>query len=463
MSEIQTTNCNLSPPRLTEGTELLGEDKGSGLQEAPYLVRRGDGQFVHLSRLLYLVAEAADGRRDVEQIAEQVSRGFGRVVTTDNVRFLVEKKLCPLGVLEAAEGESVEPRRPDAPLLGLNYRLGLVPARVVRLITTPFLPLFQLPVVAGVLCALVALDLWLSFHGILQGIQQIIYHPALILALFALEIVAMAFHECGHVSACRYGGAKPGVVGLGIYIIWFVFYSDVTDSYRLGKLGRLRTDLGGMYFDAIFTLLLAGAYFVTGFEPLLVLVVFNQLGSLGEFSPLVRLDGYYVLSDLTGVPDLYGSIKPTLRRLLFGPQREVDEQGKELKRWVSVVISVWVVGIVLALIVGLIMLVVYGPWTVATTWESFFIQYGQLSSAFAQGRIVEGILGLVNVGFLAVPVVGGALLLARVSKRWSVAAWRWTRGRALLRLGIVLALIAVVGLSLVLSTGWPITTPGGAG
>jgi putative peptide zinc metalloprotease protein len=109
------------------------------------------------------------------------------------------------------------------------------------------------------------------------------------------------------------------------------------------------------------------------------------------------------------------------------------------------------------------MLVVYGPWTVATTWESFFIQYGQLSSAFAQGRIVEGILGLVNVGFLAVPVVGGALLLARVSKRWSVAAWRWTRGRALLRLGIVLALIAVVGLSLVLSTGWPITTPGGAG
>jgi putative peptide zinc metalloprotease protein len=445
------TYPDLTPPRPTEGTELLGEDKGSGLQEAPYLVRRGDGQFVHLSRLLYLVAEAADGRRDFGQIAERVSQGFGRQVSAENVRYLVEKELCALGVLEAAEGESVEPQRPDAPLLGLNYRLGLVPAGIIRFITTPFLPLFRLPVVVSVLGALVAVDLWLYFHGILQGIQQIIYQPALVLALFALEMAAMAFHECGHVSACRYGGAKPGVVGVGIYIIWIVFYSDVTDSYRLDKLGRLRTDLGGMYFDAIFTLVLAGVYFISGFEPLLVLILFNQLGSLAEFSPLVRLDGYYVLSDLTGVADLYGSIEPTLRRLIFGPA-EADDHGKELKPWVRVVITVWVVMVVLAVMVSLMMLVIYGPWAIATTWDSFFVQYGQLSSAFEEGRMIEGILGLINVGFLLVPVVGGALLLARVSKRWGVAAWRLTRGRSLLRLGIVLALIAVMGLSLFLFT-----------
>ena len=236
----------------------------------------------------------------------------------------------------------------------------------------------------------------------------------------------------------------------------------MTDSYRLDKPGRLRTDFGGMYFDAIFTLLLAGAYFVTGFEPLLVFVLFNQLGSLAEFSPFVRLDGYYVLSDLTGVPDLYGSVEPTLRRLIFGPA-DADEHGEALKPWVRVVITVWVLMVVLALMVGLMILVIYGPWAIATTWDSFSVQYGQVSSAFEGGRMIEGVLELIDVGFLLISVVGGALLLARVGKRWSVAAWRWAGGSLLLRLGVVLALIAIVGFSLFLFTGLPITTPGGAG
>src|SRR5918911_3539537 len=103
-------------PRRPEGTELIGEDKASGLQEVPYLVRRAAGQFVHLSRLLYLIAKAADGRRDFGQIAERVSQSFGRLVSAENVRFLVEKELRPLGLiapLEGAEGESVEPRGLD--------------------------------------------------------------------------------------------------------------------------------------------------------------------------------------------------------------------------------------------------------------------------------------------------------------------------------------------------------------
>ena len=43
----------------------------------------------------------------------------------------------------------------------------------------------------------------------------------------------------------------PGVMGAGLYLVWPAFYTDVTDSYRLGRAGRLRTDLGGLYFNAI--------------------------------------------------------------------------------------------------------------------------------------------------------------------------------------------------------------------
>ena len=45
------------PPRLAPGTELVGEYEQSGLEDAPYIAKRADGQLVQLPQLLYLVAE----------------------------------------------------------------------------------------------------------------------------------------------------------------------------------------------------------------------------------------------------------------------------------------------------------------------------------------------------------------------------------------------------------------------
>ncbi|MGW7365566.1 hypothetical protein ACWGI8_19520 [Streptomyces sp. NPDC054841] len=85
-------------PRLGAGLQLLGEYQGSGSKERKYLVRRGDGQVVQLSRLLYLVTEAVDGVRDTETISHRVSARFGREVSADNIEYLIEQKLEPLGV-----------------------------------------------------------------------------------------------------------------------------------------------------------------------------------------------------------------------------------------------------------------------------------------------------------------------------------------------------------------------------
>src|SRR5207237_4086106 len=129
----------------------------------------------------------------------------------------------------------------------------------VRRITSPFRPLFFSPVVVVVLGTLVAIDVWLfGYHGIGQSVHDALYHPALLLVLLGLVIASAAFHEFGHAVACTYGGATPGVMGAGIYIAWPAFYTDVTDAYRLDKRGRLRTDLGGVYFNAVFILVTAG-------------------------------------------------------------------------------------------------------------------------------------------------------------------------------------------------------------
>src|SRR5438552_19178160 len=95
-----------SPPRLADGIELLGEYRDSGFKEAPFLARRADGQVLQLPRLLYLLAANTDGRRNYAEIAESVTEAFGRGVSEDNVRVLLDSNLRPLGVLPPPDGSA---------------------------------------------------------------------------------------------------------------------------------------------------------------------------------------------------------------------------------------------------------------------------------------------------------------------------------------------------------------------
>ena len=189
------------PPRLAEGVELLGEFEDSGFENPPHLARRGDGQVIQLTELLHLVAEAADGSRDERAIADAVSERFGRRVSADNVSFLIERKLRPLGVLAAADGSSPRMRKAD-PLLALKYRTALVPAPR----GAPPRARLRLAVLAArcsCSCSArcVAFDAWLFFeHGVAAGLRGALYEPAMLLALFAAVIVATAWHEIGHAT-----------------------------------------------------------------------------------------------------------------------------------------------------------------------------------------------------------------------------------------------------------------------
>ncbi|MDX6724829.1 MAG: putative peptide zinc metalloprotease protein, partial [Solirubrobacteraceae bacterium] len=265
------------PPRLADGIELVGEYPDSGFKEPPYIARRSDGQVIQLPKLLFQLAEHVDGRRSYEEIGDALSHAIGRGVTGDMVKMLADEQLRPLGVLAAPDGSSPPLQKAD-PLLALNFRTAVIPEGFTRVLTTIFRPLFLPPVVIAVVAGLLALDYWLLFeHGIAASLRAAIYNPALLLGLLGCVVLATAFHEIGHATACRYGGAKPGVMGVGIYIVWPAFYTDVTDAYRLGRGGRLRTDLGGVYFNAIFALATAGLYVATGFEPLLLVILVQNM------------------------------------------------------------------------------------------------------------------------------------------------------------------------------------------
>jgi len=304
---------------LADGVELVGEYEDSGFKEPPLLARRADGQMIQLSRLLYLVAAACDGRRDHEAVAEAVTERYGdRRISARNVRVVAESKLRPLGVLAQADGTTPSlPKR--APVMALRHRRPLLPERAVNVVARPFTWLHRPFALVSVLLALAAFDVWLFWiHGVAGGIRAVLYNPVLLLGVLASIVAATAFHEVGHASACRYSGARPSAMGVGIYLIWPAFYCDVTDAYRLNRRGRLRTDLGGVYFNGIFALMAGVGYFASGNEALLLIAVVQHSIALQQLLPLLRFDGYYVLSDLTGVPDILSRIKPIFRSLLPG-------------------------------------------------------------------------------------------------------------------------------------------------
>jgi putative peptide zinc metalloprotease protein len=445
---------------LAPGVELLGEYEGSGYREAPYLIRRRDGQVMQVSHLIYLIAGALGPGVTFARVAEQVSVAFGREVSAANVSYLVDERLRPLGVLRGAGDDSSAFERAN-PLLGLRLRLPLVPERIHGPLTRACRPLFRpLPVVAA-LAGLVALDAWLvlaQWGQLASGVRQVIYQPQLMLLITALTIVAGAFHETGHATAARYGGARPGAMGAGIYLVWPVFYTDVTDAYRLSRAGRLRVDLGGVYFNVVSTLAAAGAYQATGFRPLLVFVVLLQVETLVQFLPFVRLDGYYVVSDLAEVPNLFAYLGPTLVRLVRrsdGPARRAAvHRLDELTRRARVLIGLWVAVTVPVLLVNAVLLVVMLPRFAGAALGSAGLQAEAVAGGSGLdlwGRL-NGVVGLV---LLALPLAGILYVAGRLGSRLqrALAAWWHTRP------GLTATVTATVALVLLLQIGifWPDT------
>ena len=172
------------------------------------------------------------------------------------------------------------------PLLALHFRRVLVSPRATRAVAAALAPLFHPAVVVAAAAALLAADAWLLRGASLDAaVADTLRTPPVMLLLLAILLASTLFHEFGHAAACRYGGATPGPIGMALYIIYPAFYTDVTQSYRLGRAGRVRTDLGGVYFNAIFALVLTALYAQTSFAPLLLAIVLVHLELVQQLLP----------------------------------------------------------------------------------------------------------------------------------------------------------------------------------
>lgn len=434
------------PLTRAQGAEGQGEVSGSGYKSGAALVRRADGQMVQVGSLMYALFECLDGERDAEALAAAMSERVGKPVQPDHVQALA-RKLADQGLLAGTEAKA--PPKSN-PLLALRWKVIVTNPRLTKRMSTPFAQLYRPWMLIPILAAFAA-TLWfvLVDKGVASATSQAFQRPGLLLLIFGLSVLSAGFHELGHASACRYGGATPGGMGAGIYLVFPAFYTDVTDAYRLPRRGRLRVDLGGLYFNAIVAVTTMGVWLATGEDALLLLVALEVVAMVKQLSPVIRADGYHILADLTGVPDLFAHIGPTLRRLLPWRTREPSA----LTGRARVVVTLWVLVVVPVLASMALGAVVMLPRLASTAWESASRVAGEIPAQASDLQIFQLVTSCFELLAVALPVLGSVLLTQRLVRMAVGGARRWSGGDTRRRSFLSVPAVAVAGV--LLWAWWP--------
>src|SRR4051794_1058713 len=430
-------------PVLAPGIQLLGVQQGSGYVVPPALVRRGDGQVLQLTPLLYAVLEAADGDRDAEAIAEAATDATGRGLAAADVMTLVDQRLRPMGLVLLSDGTQPEFKKAN-PLLALRPKFVVSKPHLTRRVTAPFTPLFNPLLMVVVTVAFAVIAFWVLFEkGLASAAYEAFAQPGLLLAVFVITVVSAGFHEFGHAAALRRGGGTPGAMGAGLYLIWPAFYTDVTDSYRLSRAARIRVDLGGLYFNAIVALVMYGIWEAVHWDGLLLVIAAQVLQMVRQLPPLVRFDGYHLLADVTGVPDLFHRIGPTMRSFL--PRRWRSPQARALRPWVRVLVTSWVVLVVPILLASAVVSVVALPRIIATTAHSVDVQASLLSARAHAGDATGATVKALAILALVIPVGGMLFMILRAVRSYGIRTWRATSGKPGKRAAAGVVVAGVVG------------------
>jgi putative peptide zinc metalloprotease protein len=436
----------------------------SAFEEPPWLLEREGAGYVQVTELLYRIAEACDGQRTLAEIAERVSEQTGREVSADNVKQLVGTQLLLKGLVQTADGKVVGATAGARSMLGLQARAKVFGPEAVEPVARLSQALFWPPVLAAALLATLLAQGWLVLHhGVANSTRDLLYAPGLLLVALLATALAAGFHELGHAAALRYGGGRAKAMGVGLYLLYPAFYTDVSDNYRLPRWPRVRTDLGGIYFHLVFTLGLMGLWAVTGWEFLLAIVLLVDLDAVRQLMPLLRLDGYWVLADLTGVPDFWSRMGAFARRVLPIGGREQDKLPP-LKWWGTLVFALYALLAIPLVAFMAFMMLRSLPRVLATAWDSAH----RLGAAFAQAQAGGNVGGMALAGgqvlLLGIPTLAMVYSVLRLGYRLGRGVWRWSQPSPTRRVIGGLGTVGALGLLVYLwAPQLPFAPPGRSG
>lgn len=124
------------------------------------------------------------------------------------------------------------------------------------------------------------------------------------LGILFFLIISSFIHELGHASACKYYHINHGGIGFGLYFNFPVFYTDVSAIWRLKRSQRCVVNMAGVYFQVILLLPLLITYFFTYEDFVKYIIIVMNINFVITLNPFFKFDGYWLVTDLLGVPNL---------------------------------------------------------------------------------------------------------------------------------------------------------------
>jgi putative peptide zinc metalloprotease protein len=189
------------------------------------------------------------------------------------------------------------------------------------------------------IAVIISISNWESLFVSLGTLFSLYSIPLIIVVIF----VVMTIHEFGHGLALKHFGGK--VEEMGFMLLYFIpaFYCNVSDAWMLKKRERILVSLAGGYIQLFLWALATISWRLLAIETpgslvCIVIIAVTGIQTLLNFNPLIRLDGYYLLSDYVEVPNLRAKaltyLKNKFRSLLtgttFGNNRTLSRRERRL-------------------------------------------------------------------------------------------------------------------------------------
>lgn len=285
-------------------------------------------QFYRLNPVAHEFVSLLDGRRTVEDVwRDTLTRhGDGAPTQTEAVELLHQLYNANLLSLDTSpeteqllrRGRERRKRKIQSQAIGIMYfRIRLFnPDRMLAAIEPVLRPIINrwgLLLWTGLLASAIIALLESGWADLTDPETfQTAIAPANWPWLIVVFIVAKAFHETGHGVICkRFGGQVPEF-GMMLLVLFPAPYVDASSCWALpSKWKRIAVGAGGMIFELALASIAAHIWLATKASAGLahqlsynMMLTASVTTILFNANPLMRFDGYYILSDLLETPNL---------------------------------------------------------------------------------------------------------------------------------------------------------------
>jgi multidrug resistance efflux pump len=291
------------------------------------------GQFFQFGPQEHFLLTQLDGGKSAEEVCAAFTRHFGEPLTEDELNEFLE--LVRGQGLLSQDVPAAKPKPTGQSLL--HWRKKLIDPDRAMTWLAPRLWFFwtRTFLVASAGCIVLAsLVAWLSRAELASSVRNAFRWETAAWAFLTLLVVGV-LHEFAHGLTCKRFGGEVREIGFLLLFFMPCFYCNVSDAWLFKeKSKRLGVTLAGGWFELFLWSLAVFVWRLTlpGTWPhhlAFTVVTVCGVGTLVNFNPLIKLDGYYILSDWLEVPNLQqragDHLKAWLRWLLWGAERPRPE------------------------------------------------------------------------------------------------------------------------------------------